>query len=93
MYNRVLQRLRGKIRAREYVVTTHADEEMFEDHFTAADVESAILDGEIVEKQREHHSGEWKFVVHGRSLSGRPMAVVTKIGHTGKLVIITVYCL
>jgi Domain of unknown function (DUF4258) len=40
---------------RDYVVTTHADEEMYEDGLSIWDVEEAVLAGEIVERQRERH--------------------------------------
>jgi hypothetical protein len=91
MYERVLWKMREKIRQRDYVVTTHADEEMYEDGLTIWDVEAAVLAGEIIERQRDHRSGEWKYVIQCTTSTGASMAVVAKFGYTEKVVIITVY--
>ena len=40
---RFLKRFRDKIRARAYVITVHAEEEMTEDGFAVYDVERGIL--------------------------------------------------
>ncbi|MDQ3748824.1 MAG: DUF4258 domain-containing protein [Acidobacteriota bacterium] len=50
MYERELNRMREKIRLRQYAMTIHADEEMDEDGLTIYDVENAILTGEVVER-------------------------------------------
>ena len=42
MFEAVLRQLRRKLRARQYVVTVHADEEMDEDGLTVFDVERSI---------------------------------------------------
>ena len=65
MYERVLNQLREKIRTRQYVMTVHADEEMDEDELSIFDVESAILSGKIVERQKDQSTGEWKYLVKG----------------------------
>ena len=54
MDEHVLRKSREKIRQRDYVVTTHADDEMYEDGLTIWDVEAAVLAGEIIERQRDH---------------------------------------
>ncbi|HQV93159.1 MAG TPA: DUF4258 domain-containing protein [Anaerolineales bacterium] len=56
-----------------------------------AGVESAILSGKIIERQKDQSSGEWKYLVKCESLAGESVATVTKIGPTDKLIIITVY--
>lgn len=91
MHERILRRIREKVRSRAYVVTTHADDEMYEDDLTIHDVERAILTGKIVERQRDDHTSEGKYVIHGTSLESETVAVVAKLGFTGKVVIITVY--
>jgi len=91
MHEGVLRRLQEKVRSREYVVTLHADDEMYEDDLTIHDVEQAIATGNIVERQKDQHSHEWKYVIHGDSLGSEPVAVVAKLGFTGRVVIITVY--
>jgi len=47
MYDRVLRQMREKIRARQYVMTVHAEEEMAGDNPSIFDVEHVILTGEI----------------------------------------------
>lgn len=91
MYKRVLHQMREKIRTRQYVMTLHAEEEMNNDGLTIFDIERAILNGEIVERQEDQHTGEWKYPVAGQATDGRPVVVVGKVSVTGKLVIITVY--
>ena len=53
MYERILNQLREKVRTRQYVMTVRADEEMDEDGLTIFDVESVILSGKIVERQKD----------------------------------------
>jgi hypothetical protein len=91
MFDRILTRMRGLVRTRKYIMTVHAADEMDSDGLTIYDVESVILTGRIVERQKDLASAEWKYVVDGQSLAGDPAAVVAKIGPTGKLVFITVF--
>jgi len=91
VYNRILRQMREKIRLRQYIVTLHAEEEMNEDGLAIFDVERAVLTGEIMERQTDHQTTEWKYLLAGRSINDEPMAVVAKLGPTQKLVIITVY--
>ncbi len=51
-------------------MTIHADDEMDEDGLTIFDVESAILSGKIIERQKDQSTGEWKYLVRGESLAG-----------------------
>ena len=91
MFERILNQLREKIRTRQYVMTLHANEEMEEEELTIFDVESVILSGNIIERQKDSASGEWKYLVKGESLNGDPVITVTKISPTGKLVVVTVF--
>lgn len=91
MYERILNQLREKIRTRQYVMTIHADEEMDEDELTIFDVESVILSGKIIERQKDQSTGEWKYLVKGETLAGESAITVTKIGSTEKLIFITIY--
>ncbi len=71
LFERLLKRMREKIRTRQYVMTVHAEEEeMDEDDLTIFDVEHCILTGEIVDKQRGHETKEWKYLVKGHSITG-----------------------
>lgn len=91
MYERILKQMRDKIRTRLYVMTLHAEEEMDEDGLTIFDVERGVLTGEIVERQKDHNSGDWKYLIQGQTVVGKQVIVVTKLSPTNKLVIITVY--
>jgi len=72
-------------------MTTHAEEEADEDNLGIFDVESAILTGSIVERQKDRETQEWKYVVHGEAVDGRMLFAVVKFGALGNLYILTVY--
>ena len=76
-----------------YVLTIHAVDEMEADGLSVYDVEHFILSGRIVARQRDRERREWKYVVEGRALDRARLAVVARVGPTGKVVIITVYLL
>jgi uncharacterized DUF497 family protein len=91
MYDRVLRQMREKIRTRQYVMTVHAEEEMANDNLSIFDVEHVILTGEIIERQKDRDTGEWKYLVEGETIAGDLAVVVAKLSVTNKLVMITVY--
>ena len=91
MFQRILKQIREKVRQRQYVMTLHAEEEMSDDNLSIFDVERSLLTGEIVERQKDAVSGEWKYLIKGNTAAGDEMMTVAKISPTGKLVIITVY--
>ena len=93
MFDRLLARFRELVKASRYLLTAHAVDEMEADGLTLYDVEHCILSGKIIERQRDRARQEWKYLVAGRTLSRVRVAVVAKIGPTGKLVVITVYVL
>lgn len=91
MYKRVLRQMRDKIHTRQYVMTLHAQEEMSDDGLTIFDIEETILTGEIIERQEDYHTREWKYLIASSVIENRLIIVVTKLSVTNKLVIITVY--
>ena len=91
MFESILAQLKEYVRHNQYVVTIHAAEEMDEDDLSIYDVESVILSGEIIERQKDHERSEWKYLVRGRSIDGNRVIVVLKIGPTDKMIIITVF--
>jgi hypothetical protein len=91
VFQRILKQIREKVRQRQYVMTLHAEEEMSDDNLSIFDVERSLLTGEIVERQKDAVTGEWKYLVKGDTVAGDKMMTVAKISPTGKLVIITVY--
>lgn len=91
MFERILKRIREKIRNRQYVMTLHAEEEMNADGLTIYDVERGILTGEILERQIDRVTAERKYRIKGQVIAGGEVEVIAKLSPTGKLVIITVY--
>ena len=91
MFQRNLKEIRDKVRLRQYIMTLHAEEEMGDDELSIFDIERCILTGEIVERQKEGESGEWKYQVAGQTIADDKIVVVVKITPTGKLVFITSY--
>ncbi len=91
MFERILKTMREKIRINQYVMTLHAEEEMNYDNLTIFDIERCVLNGTIMERKRDIETGEWKYIVTGKSVSGNKVGIITKISITDKLVIITVY--
>ena len=91
MYSRTLKRIQAKIRTRQYVMTLHAEEEMDDDELSIFDIERCILTGDIIERQKDRDTEEWKYVIEGQSIAGDKVGSVTKLSITGKLIIITVY--
>ncbi|MDD9980224.1 MAG: DUF4258 domain-containing protein [Gammaproteobacteria bacterium] len=91
MYPRILERFRSRIRERRYVVTLHALDEMDEDALSVFDLERTILTGEIIERQRDQATREWKYLVRRNAVDGRQVVIVGKLGPTDKLVVITAW--
>ena len=87
----MLRQIRRLLRAGRYVMTVHGQGEMEADGLTLPDVERVLLTGKIVERQKDRRTGEMKYIVEGLGVHDRRAIVVTKIGRSAKLVIITVY--
>ncbi len=66
MDTRILNRMREKVRRRQYVMTLHADEEMDDDGLTIFDIENGILTGTIIERQKDRKAKEQKYLVRGK---------------------------
>ncbi|MDP2369720.1 DUF4258 domain-containing protein [Rhodoferax sp.] len=91
MAQTTISRFRHLIRTLNYVVSTHAAEELEDDSLTILDLENIVLTGQIIERQRDAQTREVKCVVSGIALDGSAAEAVVKLGFTGKLVVITVY--
>ena len=91
MLTRTLTRIREKIRHEEYVLTAHAEEEMDDDDFIEVDVETSILNGQIIRRQSDS-LGRAKYIIEGTVTDGRKMQTVCRFSDSGNyVVIITVY--
>ena len=83
--------LRQLIRTLSYVVSTHAADELDDDNLSILDLENVFFTGQIGERQRDRVTRETKYVIQGNTLDGNAAEVVAKVGHTGRLFIITIY--
>lgn len=86
-----ISQIRECVLSLNYVVSLHAAEELDDDNLSVLDLESIILKGKIVSRQRDRATGEVKSVVRGTTLAGDPAEVVVKLGAGTTLVVITVY--
>lgn len=91
MFEQVWSHIQAKVRALEYVVTIHADEEMDNDGLSIFDVEQVILAGQIVERQQDRQTQEWKYLIKGQTNDLLNVIVVVKCSATAMVIIITVY--
>ena len=91
MARRIIDRLRAKIRAGQYVVPFHAANELDDDEISILDVENILLTGEVLERQRDPQTRERKYVIEGATLAGEAACCVVKIGPTGAVVLITAW--
>lgn len=91
MFEQVLKKIRELVRTGQYVMTTHAEEEMDADELTIYDVEHGILTGKILERQKDRVTSEWKYRVRGETVSGGEVELIAKLGARGSVVMITVY--
>lgn len=64
---------------------------MNDDELTIFDIEHGIRTGEIIERQSETATREWKYLINGQTIAGDQLIGVAKLSLTSKLVIITVY--
>ena len=91
MAQRPISQIRDCIRSLNYVVSLHAAEELDDDNLTILDLESIILTGEIIERQRDRKTREVKFIIRGVTLDGQEAETIVKLSALGTLVVITVY--
>ena len=77
MFARILKQMREMPCRGEYVMTTHADEEADADEWSVVDVESAILTGAILERQKDQETRERKYVVRGEAIDAWPHLFTT----------------
>ena len=86
----VIERIRHKIRSRQYYLSAHAEEEMADDRFERKDVEDAIFHG-FIEKQLTLDVRGTRYRIEGPANDGRWMYILCRFREIGDLVIITVY--
>lgn len=91
MPHRVIERIRQKILLRDYDLTVHAIEEMAEDDLDLLDVEEAVLNGQVVRRNKHDPRGT-KYTIEGLALDGEKLVgVVGRFHGIDRFLIITVY--
>lgn len=86
-----INRIREKIRLRQYDMSAHAMEEMAEDMLTIWDVEEAVRNGQVIRVEKDDPRGT-KYIVVGAALDRETsVGVVGRFASTGRYLIITVY--
>lgn len=88
----LIDRIRQKIRTRDYYLSSHAEDEMVDDLLERKDVENAILTGRI-EHTMTHDDRGIRYRIEGATIDGRLIHVITRLRENGSLIIITVYAL
>ncbi len=86
----LIEKIRERIRIRDYYLSLHAEQELAEDGFDRRDMEHASLTG-FVEKKMTHDIRSSRYRVEGVAKDGRLMRVICRFTEVGPVVIITVY--
>ncbi len=87
MYPRILQQIQAFIRQGAYVLSVHVENELENDGFTDQDLETSILNGAIVRRERDTISRP-KYVIEGTALDGRGLTAVVQPFQIRQLVVI-----
>ena len=88
-----IERIREKIRIRQYDMTVHAVEEMAEDGLDIVDMEHAVLAGRVVRIERDDPRGN-KHVIEGMAADGvTPVGVVGRFTGGSRYLVITIYAI
>jgi DNA polymerase/3'-5' exonuclease PolX len=87
-----IDRLRQKVKDRDYFLSSHAEDEMVDDLLERRDVEQAILQGRI-EKVMTHDDRGIRYRVEGATMDGRLIHVICRFRENGSLIAITVYAI
>jgi len=86
-----IERIRERIRLRQYDMTAHAAEEMAEDRLNIVDVEHAVLTGRVAQIQRGDPRGN-RYVTEGMAMDGATLVgVVGRFSSSDRYLVVTVY--
>jgi hypothetical protein len=86
-----INQLRQHVRTLNYVVSSHAAEELEDDNLSILDLENILLSEQVIARQRDKKTNEIKLIIARATLDGTAAEVVVKVGFSGKLIIITAY--
>jgi hypothetical protein len=91
MYENILDQMIECIWSDNFIVPYHATVELEKDLLSIEDLTNCVLEGVIVERQKDRHSGEYKYIIEGVALDDRPMEVVAKLSLIRETYVITLY--
>ncbi|MBF0488857.1 MAG: DUF4258 domain-containing protein [Nitrospirae bacterium] len=86
----ILQRIRHKVINKDYYISSHAEDEMFDDGLEREDVETVILKGRIERKLLTDIRGT-RYRIEGFTPKGERAYVICRFKENSSLVIITTY--
>jgi hypothetical protein len=92
LFQRILVKMRDRVRQGKLTIPSHAFQEMLDDGLMPSDLKHCVLYGKIVERQWDEKWNEWKYVIDGEAADGRSIEAVAKLG-PDDTVIITGYLL
>jgi len=87
MYPRILAKIRTLVKQGEYILSIHAENELADDSLTEQDLEAAILNGNIMRRERDP-IGRAKYIIEGETLKGKDLTAVVQFFQTRQLVVI-----
>ena len=87
-----LQKIQQRIIDRDYLMSSHAEEEMLDDSLERKDIDNAIFKGRIEKKLTQDSRGT-RYRIEGSALDGLLIHVVCRFREGQSLVIIKVYAL
>ena len=87
-----IQSFRQQIIDRDYFLSSHAEEEMWDDGLERTDVERAIIKGTIERRFKDDPRGT-RYCIEGPARDGRTIHVICRFHEQAALIIITVYAL
>ena len=90
MFQRVLVKMRERVRAGKLTIPTHAFQAMLDDALMPSDLKHCLWHGTITARQWDEKWSEWKYVIAGETTDGRALEVVAKLG-PDDTVILTVF--
>lgn len=93
MFEAIVRQIQTNVRIGRYIMTVHAEEEMNDDGLSIFDIEAVIFNGAITERQRDHRTQEWKYLICGTSTTQIMIEIATKLRPNELVVILTVYVL
>lgn len=91
MYPRILAKIRALVKRGDYILSIHAENELADDNLDELDLEAAILNGEIIRRERDP-IGRAKYVIEGTTLDGKDLTAVAQFFQTRQIVVfVTAY--